>query len=54
MTQIEQLDDGSVLVKVRLYGIEATGVVSSWHLAQPKETQLRESIVRQCRKVFES
>ena len=24
MTEIEQLDDGSVLVKVRLYGIEAT------------------------------
>ena len=40
MTEIEQLDDGCVLVKVRLYGVDAQGVVSSWHLVDPKANQL--------------
>lgn len=52
MTEIEQLDDGCVLVKVRLYGIDAQGVVSSWHLADPKANQLKESIVRSCREAY--
>ena len=53
MTEIEQLDDGCVLVKVRLYGVDAQGVVSSWHLVDPKANQLRESIVRDCKEAFD-
>jgi len=52
MTEIEQLDDGCVLVKVRLYGIDAQGVVSSWHLVDPKANQLKEAIVRSCREAY--
>ena len=52
MTEIEQLDDGCVLVKVRLYGIDAQGVVSSWHLADPKANQLKEAIVRSCKEAY--
>ena len=52
MTEIEQLDDGCVLVKVRMYGIDASGVVSSWHLTGPKERQLKESIVKSCREAY--
>jgi hypothetical protein len=52
VTEIEQLDDGCVLVKVRMYGVEASGVVSSWHLTGPKERQLRESIVRSCKEAY--
>ena len=52
MTEIEQLDDGCVLVKVRMYGIDAHGVVSSWHLTGTKERQLKESIVRSCKEAY--
>ena len=52
MTEIEQLDDGCVLVKVVMYGIERQGVVSSWHLTGPKERQLQESIVRSCKEAY--
>ena len=52
MTEIEQLDDGCVLVKVRMYGIDASGVVSSWHLVDPKAKQLKEAIVRSCREAY--
>jgi hypothetical protein len=52
MTEIEQLDDGCVLVKVRMYGVDAQGVVSSWHLVDPKANQLRESIVRSCKEAY--
>lgn len=52
MTEIEQLDDGCVLVKVRLYGVDAQGVVSSWHLVDPKANQLREAIVRSCKEAY--
>ena len=52
MTEIEQLGDGCVLVRVRLYGIDAEGVVSSWHLTGPKEQQLKKSIVRSCKEAY--
>ena len=52
MTEIEQLDDGCVLVKVRMYGVDAQGVVSSWHLVDPKANQLRESIVRSGKEAY--
>ena len=52
MTEIEQRDDGCVLVKVRLYGVEAEGIVSSWHLVEPKANQLKESIVRSCKEAY--
>ena len=52
MTEVEQLDDGCVLVKVRLYGVNAQGVVSSWHLVDPKANQLKEAIVRSCKEAY--
>ena len=52
MTENEQLDDGCVLVRVRLYGVDAQGVVSSWHLVDPKANQLREAIVRSCKEAY--
>ena len=53
MTEIEQLDDGCVLVKVRMYGVDAQGVVSSvgiWWIR--KRINCREAIVRSCKEAY--
>jgi len=44
--EVQQLDDGSVRVKLTLDGISADGVVSSWHLVEPKANQLRNVIAQ--------
>ena len=53
MTELETLEDGCVRVKVRMYGIEKAGVVSSYHLVEPKERQLAEAIVRSCKQAYD-
>ena len=40
-TEITQLEDSTVHVKVTMYGIEANGWVSSYHLVGTKERQLQ-------------
>ena len=52
MTEVTQLEDGRVEVKVSLYGVEATGWVTSFHLAEPKANQLRERIVLDCKDCY--
>jgi len=52
MTEVTQLEDGRVEVKVSLYGVEAIGWVTSFHLAEPKANQLREKIVLDCRDCY--
>ena len=44
MTLTEQLEDGMVLVTVAEYGFREQGIVSSWHLVEPKANQLRQVI----------
>ena len=51
-TEITQLEDSTVHVKVTMYGIEANGWVSSYHLVGTKERQLQEWIVEQCKNAY--
>ena len=51
-TEITQLEDSTVHIKVTMYGIEANGWVSSHHLIGTKERQLQEWIVEQCKNAY--
>ena len=51
-TEITQLEDSTVHIKVTMYGITANGWVSSYHLIGTKERQLQEWIVEQCKNAY--
>jgi hypothetical protein len=52
--EIETLKDGSVRCTLTIDGITATTIVSSMHLVQEKEPQLRRSIAKQAAEAFEA
>lgn len=52
--ELETLEDGSVRCTLTIDGITATTTVSSMHLVQEKEPQLRRSIAKQAAEAFEA
>ena len=52
-TELSMLPCGTVQVKVCVDQICATGWVSSYHLVEPKEAQLKQSIEQAARRAFE-